>query len=151
MEHSQFREPVYFVPGVQGKASTIVDVAVLDADGSLRGRFSKETLAQLRCRHPGAELGELEEVVAAQEKALTTEPEEISEEEYIRMLEVLPPEDWRSAGGMESFKLMERFSGRITNIFVRAGQKYYTFKDVCTMPHANIAAKVQRHLAARSQ
>jgi hypothetical protein len=52
------------------------------------------------------------------------------------MLGVLPPVGWRNDGPAESFKLSERTSGSITGIYVRIGDRYFTFKDGITLAHA---------------
>ena len=50
---TQFREPVFYVPGT----TTIIDNAV-EGDGVLVGHYSGETLEQIRLRYPGVALGE---------------------------------------------------------------------------------------------
>jgi hypothetical protein len=49
-------------------------------------------------------------------------PQQISEREYVRMLEVLPPNDWLLTPGFQRFNLSEHTSGNITNQYARLQQ-----------------------------
>ena len=51
--------------------------------------------------------------------------QEVSEERFIEMLEVLPPMQWTRSKTSESFKLEELTSGDITACFVRIGARYF--------------------------
>lgn len=120
-----FRHPVF----VQGAMTCIDDVN----PATMRGMYSGETLEQVRLRYPGAEIAELEPWLAAKEKALCTEPQEISEDRFVEMLEVLPPQRWQRSRecDFESFELSEHLSGRVTSIFCRLGGKYFEFTGIC--------------------
>ena len=83
---TEFREPVFYVPGT----TTIIDNAV-DRGGVLVGHYSGETLEQIRLRYPGAALGEWDDVYAETEASCKTEPIEIKEDEFLKALNVLPP------------------------------------------------------------
>lgn len=63
------------------------------------------------------------------EDAAKTPVSEITKERYWYALECLPPVGWSHRGGGESFKMVERITGRITNIFVNIGKRYFTFAD----------------------
>ena len=83
---TEFREPVFYIPGT----TTIIDNAI-DRNGVLVGHYSGETLEQIRLRYPGAALGEWVDVYAEAEASCKTEPVEITEEEFLKALSVLPP------------------------------------------------------------
>ena len=72
----EFREPVFYVPGT----TTIIDDAI-DRAGVLVGHYSGETLEQIRLRHPGAALGEWDDVYAETGRSCKTEPAEITEDD----------------------------------------------------------------------
>ncbi len=52
--------------------------------------------------------------------------EEITEEQYEEMFNILPPMRWCTIKGVEMFCMSEMQSGSITNQYARAGDRYYT-------------------------
>ena len=128
----EFKEPCFHVPG----SRTIIDTAELDSDGVYRSTIKKETLAQVRIRYPDAEIGEWENIYRAAENSCKTEPQEITEAQYIYALEVLPPVCWKNAKGVESFKMSERFYGNVTAIYARLGKRYFTYYDGGPQPES---------------
>lgn len=108
---------------------------LIDVINPATGRTSVEgeTLEQVRIRYPAAELRDLDEWIREKEKALCTEPQEITRERWWEMLEVLPPQRWQRAKGppsCESFELCEHTSGRVTSIFCRIGDKYFEWQGI---------------------
>lgn len=95
-----------------------------------RSAVNHETLDEIRLRYPGAEIAEFHSWAAAKERALCTEPVEITEDRFMEMLEVLPPQNWQRGKGCESFELSEHFSGRVTSIFCRFGPEYFEFQGI---------------------
>lgn len=124
-----------------GAAPQIIDIV-----NSLTGvgMFSGETLEQVCQRHPGVEKEALDVIVMEQEDAYRTHPQPISQDAWMQALEVLPPENWIRQGNTESFKFVERYSGRITSIFARIGSDCFTFKDVYTLSHAEIMDRIAK-------
>ncbi len=119
---------------VQGQMTCIDTVT---ADG--RGAYSLETLEQVQKRYPGAEIADLDTWTAAKEKALCTEPQEITEERFMEMLEVLPPQRWKrckTTDGVfcQSFELCEHLSGRVTSIYCQVGPKFFEWTGVAGAP-----------------
>lgn len=90
----------------------------------------RETLEQVKARHPDAELVNVDEWIRRKEIALCTEPVEITPERFDEMLNVLPPQRWVTGNDCESFEMCEHTSGRVTTVFVRNGQKYFEFQAV---------------------
>lgn len=82
--------------------------------------------------------------------AFITKPTEITQEEFYRMLEVLPPVDWQHSpdNAAESFKMIEHTTGPITGIYARIGERYFGFSDDCHMTHAAIIAACQPYADA---
>src|SRR5260370_31699701 len=111
---TEFKEPVFFVPGT----TTIIDDAI-DRAGVLVGHYSGETLEQIRLRHPGAALGEWDDVYAEAEASCKTEPVEITADEFLKALNVLPPVTWTKRIESESFKISEPLYGSLTAIYTR--------------------------------
>jgi hypothetical protein len=132
---------VFYTPARDGCMPKVIDAVVL-IDGEERGAYSLETLAQLAVRYPGVLVGDSEIVERERETAMRTEPEACTEEQFWDALECLPPLDWQCRGGGESFKMVERLSGRMTRIYARTGTTYWSFVDRDDMTHAAVMAKV---------
>jgi hypothetical protein len=131
---------VFFVPG----NTCALDYACEREDGVCVSYFTGKTLAELQEQYPGAIMGTEAEFTEQMEAACRTEPEPISAEQYADALDTLPPQDWQGIGTtVESFKLLERYAGRITSIYARVGCSYYRFHDICTLGHADTIQKVQ--------
>jgi len=134
----------FYVPGTEGRVPSIIDVCRTDDQGRTVTYFHGMTLDELRKAHPRAELGNIEDVVRMKEDVLKSEPISITEDQYMDALEVLPPLDYQHKGNGNSFKMVERLSGRITTVYARMGDSYWCFNDVDTITHAEIMAKVAR-------
>jgi hypothetical protein len=102
----------------------------------------RQTLEQVQARCPGAYLTDFESWNAAKEKALCSATTEIDEEKFMEMLEVLPPQRWQRGPQCESFELSEHTSGRVTSIYVRIKDRYFTFQGIYGQPLAEHLAKV---------
>jgi len=129
----------FYVPG----AGNIIDSAYQNEAGEWVSHIHRKNLMQMRDEHPDVVLGNLDEWIAAEEKRLIGPPKEITKEEWWEALECLPPESWQNSGGGESFVMMEYYSGRITSIYVRLGERYFTFHDVANLPHLDRLAKAR--------
>lgn len=122
---------------------SVIDQAI-NRDGKLVGKYCGESLEEVRVRYPTVVLGDLDAVVAEKEKMMRTEPDSITENDFWDALECLPPLDWQHTGSIgESFKLVERTSGRMTRIYARIGTSFWSFTDVDNLPHTEIMNKVK--------
>ncbi|MDR2882087.1 MAG: DUF1419 domain-containing protein [Azoarcus sp.] len=124
------------------KPTHVINAVFRRQDGDLAGLYSRKTSDELVAEYPGMLIGTVEEFKAFQNEALRTDPEEITEERYWEMLEVLPPLNWRGTAGYESFMLSEFWCGDITTIYANRGSRYFTFKDVSTLSHKEIMARL---------
>ena len=138
----------FYVPAHDGYVPSMIDVARVNDKGETVTYFHGETLAELRERYPTAELISIEEFDRLKEAALRTEPEPTTAESFMEMLEVLPPLSYRSTTDGTSFKMIERYSGRMTNIYARIGNTYWVFMDRDDLTHDQIMAKVKQTMAA---
>lgn len=75
------------------------------------------------------------------EDGFKTEPKEITGEQWLDMLECLPPVARKRDGSGESFKMSERTAGAITGIYVRIGERYFQFYDDIRLPHPECVAR----------
>ena len=95
--------------------------------GELFGMYSGDTVEEMKER-TGAVLVDADKFVVESEKAMTTDPEEITEEQYQYALEVLPPYGWEHRPFQESFYMSEFYSGDVTTFYVRLGKRYFSFR-----------------------
>jgi hypothetical protein len=123
----------FYTPGTPG----IIDI--IDPRTN-KGEYSREDLEDTRKRHPQAEIGNFDEICAAQADFWIKPPVEIDEARYDEMLNVLPPADWVHSGHTESFKMIERTSGNVTGIYCRVGEKFFHLENSITMRHHEIVA-----------
>lgn len=113
-------------------------VAILDQVVDGRCFYSNEPLEKATARM--AEQGYTLEVVDSRTAwkrqiiSYITEPMEITAERFDELLNVLPPQHWRSANNFESFQLMEKTINDVTLTCVRIGRgdsaRYFSFEDV---------------------
>lgn len=134
----------FYVPAYGTVVPQYIDEAIKQSDGSYLGRFSGKTLEQMRERYPTIAIADVKDIEVLREEMLRSEPVPCTEEQFNDALECLPPVDWINAAGYETFKLEERFSGRITDIYVRSGEFFYSFKDIDTLTHSEIIERVQQ-------
>lgn len=104
-----------------------------------------QTIDEVRQRYPDVQIMSADEAVNAIETSLIdNDATEITEDQFISALEVLPPKHWQSYTDTESFMMAEYLYGYVTSIYARVGNRYYTFHDRCNMSHDDIIRKVAR-------
>ncbi len=130
---------VFFIPG----STAAIDYARLREDGEWITLHTAQTISELQVTYPGVILGAEADFTAQMEQACRTEPEHITADQFQDAFEVLPPVGWSQTDEAESFKFMEHYSGRITSVYARVGERFYRFLDLCTLEHAEIIAKVR--------
>lgn len=117
--------------------------SIIDALKEGRGTYSGETLDEIRARYPDARLMDDDEYNRIHAAYWTSEPVEITEDEYVDALEALPPLQWRRGDYAETFKMSEFLSGSITGIYCRLGRRYFCFNADVKTPHDQIVAKCE--------
>lgn len=105
--------------------------------------WGQKTLAVLQENYPDMAVMSVAALIDLQNDKYRTPIAEITQERYIDQLEVLPPMDWCRSNNGESFKSMEMYAGDVTSIFVRAAGRFFEFRDVCTLSHAQVLARVE--------
>lgn len=85
------------------------------------------------------------------EAPFITGVEEISEDRFHEMLNILPPMGWKTDSDGESFKMCEFTAGRVTAIFIRIGARYATFSDRASTPHQECCRRAAEFFAAHPQ
>lgn len=137
---------VFYRPATDANPHPVcVDQVTHDADGTPIGIYSQQPLEEMR-RESGSELLVADEATfnALHDASYTTQPEQISKEDYMDGLECLPPMQWGRWDGVESFRFSEFYSGNITTIYARTSNgMYWKFRDNAFMSGKSIAQKVQ--------
>ena len=104
---------VFYVPG----QTSIIDYAREIGPNMWATRCRMLMLPELRVCHPGAVLGDEEAFLLAQEAALGTQPQEMTEARYDYALARLPVLDFAADGKTYSFKLEKYETGNLTCIY----------------------------------
>ena len=128
MEEIERTDNVFYSPD----KNIIIDFVMSDG----RSEVERETLKEIRLRHPDAIITEWEQAHTAREDSFKIAPIRISKERWTRALEILPPARWHNDGMCESFKMSELTCGSITAIYVRIADRYYTFQDSFLLTHS---------------
>lgn len=113
-------------------------------DGQWVSPMTGITLSEYEAKYPGVEVCEFDAWYKRHRDHQVTAPAHCSEEEYVRMLNVLPPVGWAKSGDTESFKISERIVGDITRIYCKLGSRYVTFQDDIKMTHVAIVDKASQ-------
>lgn len=111
-----------------------------------RSHINLNTLDELRGEYSDVEIIKFETAIKIKEDASRLPVREITEKDFWYMLEVLPPAGWKQEQGCESFKLSERWSGNITDIYARIGERYFTLRDTIFLPHAEIMNRCNQYI-----
>ena len=129
---------VFYVPG----QTSIIDYAREIAPQVWASRCRMLMLPELRVSHPGAVLGDEEAFLIAQEAALGTQPQEITEARYDYALTRLPVLDFAADGKTYSFKLEKYEIGNLTRIYALCHGRYWAFLGLATLTHQMIIQRV---------
>ena len=129
---------VFYVPG----QTSIIDYAREIGPNMWATRCRMLMLPELRVCHPGAVLGDEEAFLLAQEAALGTQPQEITEARYDYALTRLPVLDLAADGKTYSFKLEKYEAGNLTCIYALCHGRYWTFLGLSTLTHQIIVQRV---------
>lgn len=72
--------------------------------------------------------------------------QEITKEQWWDALEVLPPEKWKTANGVEIFRMCEYTSGTVTEHYARLGDRYFSANRDIRTEYADIAGEILQHI-----
>jgi PmbA protein len=120
----------------------VIDHARQTEAGAWVAQHSGLMFSELQLAHPGAVLGDEDSFLAAQARAFTTVPEEITRARFAFALSQRKVLDHTGDGDSESFKLAEMTIGNITTIYARRGSRFWLFQDVATLAHRLIIQRV---------
>ena len=126
--------------------NVIIDLIHPDTGRSV---YKGETLEETRKRYPDAERMNFDAAIdkkeACDREKLCKPPKQITKAEFWEALECLPPEDWKTYAGVESFKMCERYTGDLTSIYAHDHNTntYWTFMDSYRLKASVIAERIK--------
>jgi hypothetical protein len=115
-------------------------------DGECVTEWGQNSLPELQEIYTDMALMSMTDFIKLQDDKYRTPVREITQERYIDQLEVLPPMDWCRTNAGESFKSMEMYAGDVTSIFVQTEGRFFEFRDVSTLSHAAVLARVETEI-----
>lgn len=126
----------YFVSthDVGRTAPTAIDIVRDDGRSLING----ETQTQIELRFPNVCIMTCDEFRALEEDAYCSAPVLIDRDAFLDKLGCLPPLKWNNRGHAETFMMSEFMTGRITGIYCRLGNAYFSFFGVCSLTHDQI-------------
>ncbi|AGO57689.1 hypothetical protein SOD_p00150 (plasmid) [Serratia plymuthica 4Rx13] len=83
------------------------------------------------------------------EKQARSDVEEITLAAFMDAIAVMYPRDWCGDIECESFKLAEMYCGEVTTIYAKVGERYFRFRDVVSLPHTAILARINKEVLNR--
>jgi len=119
---------------------TIVDV--IGATG--KGEYSRKSFEELKIQYPDLQIHWRDTAMKVIEDQYVTDPVEITADDYTEALDCMPPTQWITRSGVESFRFTERIYGCVTTIYARAGDRYFKFDDRLLIMHDEVVAKVKK-------
>ncbi|MBK7366185.1 MAG: hypothetical protein IPI97_14805 [Nitrosomonas sp.] len=125
----------------QRKSGSIIDTCT--DENPPRSHIQRETLDEICARYPETEYIEFDEAIKIKDEKNRLPVSEITEKDFWYMLEVLPPKGWKQEPGRESFKMIEHYSGNITGIYARIGERYFTLQDDAFTTHDEIMRRCE--------
>lgn len=126
------------------KGNDIIDTCT--DENPPRSHVNGETLEEIRKRYPDAVYMEWEEASRLMDERNRLPVRETTQDHFWEMLECLPPVGWKNEGSGESFKMSERWSGNITDIYARIGERYFTLRDTIFMSHAEVMRRCEEFM-----
>ena len=119
--------------------NSVIDV--ITAEG--RGQFSRQSIAELVERYPDGQILTLAVAADLAERAhIDGTVRVISREAFDEAMGWVPPEDLVIRANNVTFKSSEHFSGRVTSVYAKVGEDFYSFLDLCTLQHDEILEKI---------
>ncbi|HIE2223881.1 TPA: hypothetical protein ACXK2U_004281 [Serratia marcescens] len=83
------------------------------------------------------------------EQQARSDVEEITLAAFMDAIAVMYPKDWAGDAHSETFKLAEMYCGEVTTVYAKVGERYFRFRDVVTLPHCAILARIDKEVLSR--
>jgi hypothetical protein len=130
---------VFYVPGQRYAYDEVIEL-----NGREIGKWTRKTIEQCKVENPELVCIEREECTRKIVELAMLAPQEITQDAFIEMRNMLPPCAWERKAGYESFHVAEFDVMDITGIYVRIGQRYFRMKDSYRLSHAERVEKVKQ-------
>ena len=126
----------------------IQDVLIESPDGILRSQYSGHTLEEYNALNGGGfvvmTLDEAcDKIGALEDEKYIKQFVEISEDEYMEMLECLPPQKWQTVEGVNIFRMMEYMTGNITAHYVKYNGKFFCANRRTSTAYSEIVREIK--------
>ena len=99
--------------------------------------------AETYAKRKGAKIMDIDKAVEEIEKIFIKPFEETTESEYDEMLNILPPEKWKSGEGVTIFRMSEYDAGNITRHYVKYKDRYFKASRRIDCSYRDIAQEVK--------
>ncbi len=83
------------------------------------------------------------------EQQARSDVEEITLAAFMDAIAVMYPKDWEGDAHSETFKLAEMYCGEVTTVYAKVGERYFRFRDVVTLSHSAILARINKEVLSR--
>lgn len=137
---------VFYAPATETEKPRLIDSVRRTESGEIFGFYSNQSQQSLEAEYKRKLLIEKWSIVSNLiEESHCTEPSHITLEQWNDALDVLPPQDWNTANGVESFKFMEHYWGDVTSIYCKTGKGCFVFKGRASMSADEVAEKINSY------
>lgn len=125
-------------------AATVILYVYVDGqtviDGITREELTPQMIEGLFRRYPDLQLMDPDDADRLRDWSLCTPWQEITQERYDEMFEMLYPVDWKGGpqSDHESFKYAEGISNLVSCIFARKGERYFECRGFRNKTHEEI-------------
>lgn len=113
------------------------------------GLYTCRTQAEIEQEYGPVRIMTWKEFDIQHDEDFRSPPTETTEEDWYWHLEVLPPENWVRRDHTSTFKMCERQSGDMAEIFAHIDGHYFKMVDTYRMPHDEIVAACRQVIAAK--
>lgn len=131
--------------------TNLQSVVYTDKAGVDRVGYVDKTVDEYLAENPGMLCIAFDEAMKrmdeAQEKIYIKPWQEITEEQWLDNLEVLPPEKWKTVNGVELFRMSEYTTGNITAHYARLGDRYFSASRRTTDNYETLAQEINALVA----
>ena len=144
MSQKKFNRVFYTPASAKNAHPRSIDYVLEREDGTLVGAYSHKTIEEMANDY-GTEVlvMDCDAYHAIEDQSYVTAPGLIDRETYESALNCLPPMNWGTWLGVESFRLSEFYIGRITTIYARTNDgRYWRFMDDGYQSGESLAEKV---------
>lgn len=106
--------------------------------------WTGQTKEDLLAEEPDLQFLEWEEFSERVERNTVTEPQEITEEQFLEALNCLPPLNWHISPNFECFHMSEFLVENYTATYAKVGDRFFTWTDTVNATPEKIKNKLMK-------